>query len=500
MEMHKRVAARHMEAIGWKKLPKGWTQDSVKKFWAKLTGDAKHKVSACIRKMEGKLDNPGAFCASLCDQIEGSTDWRKGPRKKKAAQVWPAPKGVSEANWQKWQDQYKELLEKAFSRSGIRIKKFDPNSFYEYMTVDYKGNPIEIALGHISGHEAIKGVLSTLKKIKDVFALVEHFKKTRPDKDMFYSTISSMVKDIMKGSAFSRDFAFSIVVHALKQKGFKVHSSQKKTGSHPKMAAANTLTIVKEFLTETWPAVQKAIQDQDYKTAETLLKRIQNAYFYAAGMNEYVLQLVDSTASSEITPLLNAVRKSKDPATVNHVWERVNKAVTKEWKHILQAYTWQKGMRGEEIAKLSHQILNEAYAELGTRGGDIVSKIFFAKGPKAAQEKLDALSSKKKTARPVMFLTQKDKKNLPPLYSQENEKDPMVWVKLFHPYGSGTWLITEYDGRDTMFGYVMGLGHNELGYISLRELMSLKGPGGAQGIERDRHFKPMPLSQAKRRG
>jgi hypothetical protein len=70
-------------ALGWKSLPKGWTQESVEKFWSSLTGDVKHKVTKCIKRMEDKMDDPGAFCASLADQVEGSTDWRKGPRKKK---------------------------------------------------------------------------------------------------------------------------------------------------------------------------------------------------------------------------------------------------------------------------------------------------------------------------------------------------------------------------------------------------------------------------------
>jgi len=65
----------------WNSLPKGWTQDSLKKFWSSLTGDKKHKVTACIKKMEGKIDNPGAFCASLNDKIDPG--WRS--RKKKAS-------------------------------------------------------------------------------------------------------------------------------------------------------------------------------------------------------------------------------------------------------------------------------------------------------------------------------------------------------------------------------------------------------------------------------
>ena len=69
----------------WKKLPPGWTEESVKKFWGSVAGDAKHKVTKCIEKMEGNVDDPGAFCASLKDRMEG-TSWRHEPRKKKAAE------------------------------------------------------------------------------------------------------------------------------------------------------------------------------------------------------------------------------------------------------------------------------------------------------------------------------------------------------------------------------------------------------------------------------
>lgn len=63
----------------WDKLPKGWTQESLESFWKTLTGRNKHKVTACIEKMKDKIDNPGAFCASLADKIEGP-EWRKGEK------------------------------------------------------------------------------------------------------------------------------------------------------------------------------------------------------------------------------------------------------------------------------------------------------------------------------------------------------------------------------------------------------------------------------------
>ena len=62
------------EAAKWQILPEGWTQDSVKKFWESLTGEAKHKVTKCMKEMEGKVDNTGAFCGSLADKVDPG--WR----------------------------------------------------------------------------------------------------------------------------------------------------------------------------------------------------------------------------------------------------------------------------------------------------------------------------------------------------------------------------------------------------------------------------------------
>ena len=97
----------------------------------------------------------------------------------------------------------------------------------------------------------------------------------------------------------------------------------------------------------------------------------------------------------------------------------------------------------------------------------------------------------------LKMLTAKDKKNLPELYSTEKDKNPKVWVKYFGIMRADGWywLITEYDGKDGMFGAVrspMTHGRWEHGYISLRELNSL-----FPQVERDMYFKPTSLSKAK---
>lgn len=67
------------EAEGWKGLPKGWTQKSLKKFTKSLTGKEGTKkdfFERCVKKMADKVDNPEAFCAAAKDEMHGSTFWR----------------------------------------------------------------------------------------------------------------------------------------------------------------------------------------------------------------------------------------------------------------------------------------------------------------------------------------------------------------------------------------------------------------------------------------
>jgi hypothetical protein len=62
-------------------------------------------------------------------------------------------------------------------------------------------------------------------------------------------------------------------------------------------------------------------------------------------------------------------------------------------------------------------------------------------------------------------------------------------VKLFHPVGAGTWLLSELDPTDPdrAFGLCdLGFGTPELGYVSLTELQGVKKMG--LGVERDLWF------------
>lgn len=85
---------------------------------------------------------------------------------------------------------------------------------------------------------------------------------------------------------------------------------------------------------------------------------------------------------------------------------------------------------------------------------------------------------------------------IPPLYAQEQVKDPIVWAKFFTPDSSWTWYVTEYNPEDRLcFGLVDGW-EQEMGYFSVAELESVRGPMGLK-VERDLYFRPCPLSKVK---
>ena len=76
----------------------------------------------------------------------------------------------------------------------------------------------------------------------------------------------------------------------------------------------------------------------------------------------------------------------------------------------------------------------------------------------------------------MKLLTKEIQKKLPPLYSQENVKDPKVWVKFFCPWNGWTQYGIEYSEEEGIFfGYVEGL-DKEFGNFTLSELSEIVGP------------------------
>lgn len=97
----------------------------------------------------------------------------------------------------------------------------------------------------------------------------------------------------------------------------------------------------------------------------------------------------------------------------------------------------------------------------------------------------------------MKLMTKELEKKLPRLgaTSELKPENVTVYVKLFDPTGSGTWYVTEYDPKSRMcFGYVTGLGYNELGEFSLNELELVEVRFGLK-IERDMWFEPKSLAK-----
>ena len=91
------------------------------------------------------------------------------------------------------------------------------------------------------------------------------------------------------------------------------------------------------------------------------------------------------------------------------------------------------------------------------------------------------------------LLTIEIRQQLPRLLTTQNDADPVLQVKFFAPWTSWTWYASEFDGEDIFFGLVEGL-ETEWGSFSLKELESVRGPGGIR-IERDLYFEPTPASE-----
>ena len=97
---------------------------------------------------------------------------------------------------------------------------------------------------------------------------------------------------------------------------------------------------------------------------------------------------------------------------------------------------------------------------------------------------------------------------IPPLYSVENDADPVAVVKLFTPDGGWTWWVLEAgcvdvegivttDDESDVLMFCLVQGHDtELGYVSLNEILSYRSRLGL-AIERDIHFRPTKLSEIR---
>jgi hypothetical protein len=124
----------------WESLPKGWTEQSAKDFWDSLTGEVKHKVTKCIKEMEGNVDDPGAFCGSLADLVDPG--WRN--RKARVA--------AQESLFKPWLGKkeplipliFKKIKDQQKERDDIGLRSFQAgiNGFIYNLFDDFIGGKI----------------------------------------------------------------------------------------------------------------------------------------------------------------------------------------------------------------------------------------------------------------------------------------------------------------------------------------------------------------------
>ena len=93
----------------------------------------------------------------------------------------------------------------------------------------------------------------------------------------------------------------------------------------------------------------------------------------------------------------------------------------------------------------------------------------------------------------MKLITKTIARRIPALHQQDGKGDDTIaYVKLFTPDSNWTWYITEMDPETgECFGLVEGM-EREMGYFSLPELESIRGPFGL-AVERDRFFDPTPI-------
>ena len=97
----------------------------------------------------------------------------------------------------------------------------------------------------------------------------------------------------------------------------------------------------------------------------------------------------------------------------------------------------------------------------------------------------------------MQLLTQKLRKQLPPLESQQGVEDPLVLCSFFLPDAPWHWYPIEFDGDDTFFGLVTSVFGQELCTFCLSGLQMTRGFFG-MAVERDLFFSPKPLSEVRK--
>lgn len=95
---------------------------------------------------------------------------------------------------------------------------------------------------------------------------------------------------------------------------------------------------------------------------------------------------------------------------------------------------------------------------------------------------------------PMRLLTRELRRKLPRPYATEDTNNPVLLCRFYLSMTPWVWYPTEFDGKDTFYGYVEGSYKKDFEYFSLRRLENLQGPFRIR-VQRDYTFKPQRLSE-----
>jgi hypothetical protein len=93
------------------------------------------------------------------------------------------------------------------------------------------------------------------------------------------------------------------------------------------------------------------------------------------------------------------------------------------------------------------------------------------------------------------LLSQELRQQLPPIYAQEANNDPMVYARFYLPDSNWEWYVTEGSPESDdflFFGYVRG-NESEWGRFLLSDLEIVQTWDG-RSVLRDLNFKPAPFT------
>ena len=91
----------------------------------------------------------------------------------------------------------------------------------------------------------------------------------------------------------------------------------------------------------------------------------------------------------------------------------------------------------------------------------------------------------------MKLINQELAKQIPALYSQQHNTNPMVYVIFSAPWSHWIWYVTEFDGKDFCFGFVQG-DYDEWGYFSIDEMEDIPT------IIHDEEFQPIMFKELKK--